>query len=387
MKMKTSHKKWAVTFVHVLLISSFVGLLLPSFSNSVRAETDEICIYFFYGVGCPHCDKAYRYIQTLEERYPTLEVRRMKISDEIQLVNDLYDSYNVPANEQGYVPILFIGEKYLLGDTPIIDNLESEIQDWEGGCACPGDEDNDGEPTDETGEPGETEVSLLKILGLAVVDAVNPCELAVLIILMTAILTRFPKERKKALKAGLAFSSAIFIMYFIFGFLIISGFKFITGFTQIKTSLFYQVLAGMAIFLGALNIKDAIWYGGGGFIMEVPRSWRPKMKEIIEGTTSTRGAFIVGIIISFFLTPCTAGPYFVSGGILSNIALVEAVPYLFAYMCVFIAPMIAITMTVYFGFMAVEDISGWREKNIKLLHWIAGLILLGLGIAMILGLI
>ena len=49
--------------------------------------------------------------------------------------------------------------------------------------------------------------------------------------------------------------------------------------------------------------------------------------------------------------------------------------------------MLAITLIVYFGFMAVEDIGGWREKNLKRLHWIAGLLLLGLGIAMLLGLI
>jgi threonine/homoserine/homoserine lactone efflux protein len=56
-------------------------------------------------------------------------------------------------------------------------------------------------------------------------------------------------------------------------------------------------------------------------------------------------------------------------------------------MLVFISPMVAITLIVYFGFMTVENIGGWREKNIKLLHWIAGLILLGLGIAMLLGII
>jgi cytochrome c biogenesis protein CcdA len=225
------------------------------------------------------------------------------------------------------------------------------------------------------------------LVGLAAVDAINPCELAVLVILMTAILTRFPREKKKALKSGLAFSLAIFMMYFIFGLLIISGFKFIAGFTQISQSWFYKFLGTIAMILGILNVKDAIRYGGGGFVMEVPMGWRPRMKQIIQGTTSVAGAFIVGLIVSFFLTPCTSGPYFVAGGILSNISLLSAIPYLLVYLILFILPMIAITLFVYFGFMAVENISEWREKNIKKLHWIAGLILLGLGIAMILGLI
>ena len=136
--------------------------------------------------------------------------------------------------------------------------------------------------------------------------------------------------------------------------------------------------------MGLLNIKDAIWYGGGGFIMEVPQKWRPKMKAIINGTTSPKGAFVVGLIVSFFLTPCTAGPYFVFGGILSTIALIEAIPYMFIYMCIFISPMVLISLFVYFGFAKVEDMGGWREKNIKNLHWISGLLMLAIGIWMIL---
>jgi cytochrome c biogenesis protein CcdA len=381
--MDIRNKKWAIILYTLFVVSSFT-MSIPSIADVVEADTENTCVYFFYGVGCPHCERADQHIQTLEESYPDLHVHRMRSSDNITLIRSLYESYGVPSNKQGYVPILFIGQSYFVGDTPIINGLESEIQKCEGRCVCPELIDNEDVPQDEV---DDQDTSLLKILGLAVVDAVNPCELAVLIILMTAILSRFPKDRNRALKAGLAFSSAIFIMYFIFGILIISGFKFVAGFSQLKTEALYQVLGGLAILLGLLNIKDAIWYGGGGFIMEVPHSWRPRMKKIIKGTTSTRGAFVVGLIVSFFLTPCTAGPYFVFGGILSKISLLEALPYLFGYMCIFILPMVVITMIVYFGFMAVEDISGWRERNLKLLHWIAGLILLGLGVAMVLRLI
>lgn len=384
MYMRTSDRILITKFVHILLIVSFFVTAVFSVVYPVKADSDDVCVYFFYGVGCPHCEKASEHIETLEEKYPNLDVKRMRSSDEIELIQDLYDRYDVPRSEQGYVPILFVGEEYFVGDTPIITKLETEIQEYEAGSACPDLINHTDIPNDET-ESQDT--SLLKILGLALVDAVNPCELAVLVILMTAILTRFPKDRNRALRVGLAFSSAIFIMYFMFGILIISGFKFVAGFSNLKTDLFYQVLGGFAILLGLLNIKDAIWYGGGGFIMEVPMSWRPRMKEIIKGTTSTRGAFVVGLIVSFFLTPCTAGPYFVFGGILSKVSLLEALPYLFGYMCIFILPMVVITMIVYFGFMAVEDISGWRERNLKLLHWISGLILLGLGLAMVLGMI
>jgi cytochrome c biogenesis protein CcdA/glutaredoxin len=362
------------------MILIFLLILLLTNIELVKAQ-EEVCIYFFYGQGCPHCTRAKSYIKSLESKYPTLELNEFNAAVESDLLYNLYDKYNVPENKDGYpvwgsVPILFIGDKYLFGEFEIIDEIESQIQICEEiGCECP----------EISEEQAEKEVSLYQLIGLAAVDAVNPCELAVLVILMTAILTRFPKKRKKALKTGLSFSLAILIMYFTFGLLIISGFRFITGYTQIGETWFYKILGAIAIILGILNIKDAIKYGGGGFVMEVPMGWRPMMKKLISGTTSVKGAFFVGLIVSFFLTPCTAGPYFVAGGILSNISLLDAIPYLLVYMLLFISPMIAITLIVYFGFMAVEDISGWREKNIKKLHWIAGLILLGLGIAMLLG--
>ncbi len=341
---------------------------------SIPVALADTCIYFFYGSGCPHCAVADEYIQELEAEYQ-LDVHRLNIATESELILQLYESYNVPQEVWGAVPILFIGNAYFLGDTPIIENLEAAIAECSGCCECPG---TDGECA---------EVSLPQLLGLAAVDAVNPCELAVLVILMTAILTRFPKEKKKALKVGLSFSAAIFIMYFVFGLLIIYGFKFLTDITQLSGSWFYMLLGAVAIVLGAVNIKDAIWYGSGGFVSEVPMRWRPRMKQIISGTASVKGAFVVGLIVSLFLTPCTAGPYFVAGGILSNLTILSALPYLLLYMLVFISPMIAITLIVYSGFKAVEDVSSWREKNIKILHWIAGLILLGLGIAMVLGLV
>jgi hypothetical protein len=47
--------------------------------------------------------------------------------------------------------------------------------------------------------------------------------------------------------------------------------------------------------------------------------------------------------------------------------------------------MLIITGVIYFGLGRVEDVSGWKEKNIKYLHGVAGFIMLMLGLAMLLG--
>jgi cytochrome c biogenesis protein CcdA len=204
---------------------------------------------------------------------------------------------------------------------------------------------------------------------------------------MTTMLTRFPKDKNKAIKAGLMLISGIAISYFFFGVLIIFGYKFILNVSNVFQTWIYNLLALFSIVLGLLNIKDAFWYGSWGFILEIPMKWRPKLKKIIEGTTSVNSAFLLGIIVSFFLTPCTAGPYFVAGGILSEMNIIKAIPFLIFYLGIFISPMVLILLIIYFGFKTIDDIYGWREKNIKKLHFYAGVILVGLGLSMIFGLI
>ena len=45
---------------------------------------------------------------------------------------------------------------------------------------------------------------------------------------------------------------------------------------------------------------------------------------------------------------------------------------------------ITITFITYLGFAKVDDMGGWRERNLKKLHWVAGLLMLAIGIWMIL---
>jgi cytochrome c biogenesis protein CcdA len=228
------------------------------------------------------------------------------------------------------------------------------------------------------------DLSLLTILSLAAADAINPCELAVLSLALVAILTQYPRNKKMVLKVGLAFTAAIFLMYLIYGAILINFFKFLTQMEVLKIWL-YRVLGAVGIILGASNIKDFFKYGGAGFVTEVPRKWRPTMKNLIAKITSVKGAFITGLIVALFLTPCTMGPYIICCGLLEPLALLEVIPVLLLYNFVFILPMIAITFIVYLGFTTVESVSGWREKNLRILHLIAGIILVVIGIALFAG--
>ena len=226
---------------------------------------------------------------------------------------------------------------------------------------------------------------LTSITGLALADSVNPCEMAVLLIVLVTILTKNPENRKKVLYAGLAFVSAIFIGYLIYAFLLIQFFSFLT----VKISGFsVYVYNGLAIFsmiMGALNIKDYFYYKPGSFATEMPLSFRPRVKMMIKGIASTKGAFVIGILVTLFVLPCTAGPLFVASGLLSEIGIMKSIPWVLYYNFIFVLPMLIIVAFVYFSYKKVDEISGWKERNIKRLHLVAGILLFLVGLSLLMG--
>lgn len=220
-----------------------------------------------------------------------------------------------------------------------------------------------------------TALTIPVVIGAAIVDAINPCAFAVLILLMTVILAR--GKRKKALFAGFAFSASIYISYFLMGLGLFSALQ-----SSGLTRTFYIVVTVLAFIVGILNIKDYFWYGKG-LLMEIPISWRPRMKKLIKGITSIPGAFIVGFVVSLFLLPCTSGPYIVILGLLAKqTTQLTGILYLLLYNLIFVSPMITITLVIYKGLSTVERLERLRQRRLRLLHLIAGIIMVIIGILM-----
>jgi len=394
-----------------LLIFLFSALLLGFLASSALAKSPHTCLVYFTGVGCPHCAKADPVVlEELPEKYPDLVVVEYEIYQEKENAPIFYqycENYNIPLNKRGIPFVLFGKDNYFVGDTPILKNLEEALGKRRGN-PCPlidgtaADFENL-EPASLPGKPkilaryqsqtagvqgGEAVADLtpLKVLSLAATDAVNPCALAVLVLTLIAILTYNPKRRRNLLLAGLAFSLSVFVMYFLYGLVIVRFFQLVQALAGVKLWL-YKILGFAAIILGILNLKDFIRYKPGGILTEMPMFLRPKMQNLLFKLTSPRGAFGVGALVTIFLLPCTIGPYVICGGILCSLSLPEILPWLLLYNLVFILPMLVITFVCYAGFTTVENVSGWRDKNIRYLHLFAGLVIFGLGVAMVLGLL
>lgn len=222
--------------------------------------------------------------------------------------------------------------------------------------------------------PAITQPSFLVVSAAALVDSINPCAIAVLLILITALLAI--KKRRQALITGLFFIAGLYLAYLVLGLGLISVVQ-LSG----LAGLFHKLIGGLAIIIGLLNLKDFFWYGGGGFVMEIPRSWRPKVQKLLKTVTSPWGAFIMGLVITAFELPCTGGPYLFVLGLLANSCTWSTIiPILLYYNLVFILPLLLITGLLYFGYSSVEKASAWKDRNLRRLHLVAGLIMLILGL-------
>jgi len=378
----------------------FVGLLFlflvtVLFFNQVGTtgrvtDGENVYLVSFYGQGCPHCSSLQSFLNKVQGNYPSLKVRSYEIyfnNENRQLFEDLSEAFGTEI--QG-VPTTFINGKVLVGfSNSLGKSIEDEIKIClENGCETPLSKLSDGGvenvihvigESSPAENPEKTELkrklTIPAVIFAAVVDAINPCAFAVLIILMTTILAS--SNRKRSLLTGLMFSLAIFISYFLMGLGLFSAIQ-AAGLTRS----FYIIVAFLAIIVGLFNLKDYLWYGKW-FKMEVPELWRPRMKLLLKSVTSPIGAFFMGFVISLFLLPCTSGPYIIILGLLADVATRNyAIPLLLLYNFIFIIPMLLITFGIYFGITTTESAEQWRTRKLRVLHLIAGIIILSLGIGM-----
>lgn len=228
-------------------------------------------------------------------------------------------------------------------------------------------------------------LNLGKITLLALVNSVNPCQIAMLVLVLVTILTQNHEKKRRVLFSGLAFIFAVYIGYLFYGIVLVQLFQTFNLLLKQSSIYFRYGFSVLAMIMGGLQIKDFIVYKKGSLGTEMPLWMRPKAKKFIEKITSPGGAFITGFIITLFLGPCTMAPMIVATETLSTYGLIGALPWLLYFNLIAILPLVVITFIVYKGFTTAESVALWKEKNVRLFHLIAGLLLLGVGITMLMG--
>lgn len=352
-------------------------MVTTSVSNTANKLGKPIYLALAYAAGCPHCEAVNNFILNASETYDIRTLYINAITNQT-LLSQYLVYYSVPQSDWGAVPILFVGNTYRIGDIDSIAYLSSSLATLaQSGASL---------PSVESGNLGS--LTVLEITGLALVDSVNPCAFTVLVFLLSTMFMYNPTKRYRLLLGGTSFALGIFAFYLVVGLALLLGIKSVLVVTGLKNVYIYGAFGVFSIALGLLNLKDYISYGSLGFIMEVPRSWRPKMlgtidKVLLSKIASIPGAFIAGVLVTAFLLPCITGPYFVAGGLLKDLPLGNAVLWLSYYNILFVLPMLVITALVYFSYTSISKASEFQERNTKRLHLVAGILLILVGVVML----
>jgi cytochrome c biogenesis protein CcdA len=210
-------------------------------------------------------------------------------------------------------------------------------------------------------------------------DSVNPCAFAV-ILLLIAFLFTIRQSRRRVVQLGLVYIGMIFLVYFAIGLGILRAVSF-------SSDPHFVARAGswLLIGLGAINLAE-YFFPRFPIKLHMPAAAGDKTNEWLKKATfpATVG---VGFLVGLCTFPCSGGIY------VSIITLLNAkttlgwgVGYLALYNVLFVLPLLAI-LAAAGNRVAAKRWATWEREHSRLIRLGYGLIMVALGAVMLLWLI
>ncbi|MEM5811954.1 MAG: hypothetical protein QXG91_04440 [Candidatus Aenigmatarchaeota archaeon] len=365
-------------------------------------EQGKICVYLFWGQGCPYCAKEKVFLEKLVKKYQNLEIHDFEVYynfTNAELWKLICKKYKTQPSA---VPMTFIGNKvfigfvdrtfyssfnllpaiiftiffilarklkiFLLAFLLISTTYAQEIY----------------HPI--LGDIGKLPIVLIGIVAGLSDGILNPCALSVLFFIVAYMLAL--GSRKKLIAIGIFYSITIFLVYFFFMYLLLNAIS-LTSYYLGYTWIIRYVLGAIVMAFGVIEIKEFFLFGKG-FSLEIPKFAKPKIEKLVKSATIP-SAIILGFLVSLVEIPC-AGVFplfytsFLSTSIFAgNLSWIEAIFYIALYNVFFVVPLLILTLIFYFGFLKIEEAEKKRVKLRRYMRLITGIILIALGFAFFVG--
>ena len=343
----------------------FLALLLLSSLYAVE-------IIDYYGAGCPHCAKTDAMFTTLQSEYE-LNIVKKEVRSNPAYLEEMFAAYRQFGQDPntGGIPTLVLDNKTMIVGEMTEEKWRQLLDDCSAGNCPAGMFTQETLYSGEVVEPNPQEIQSLTIWSLvaaAVVDSINPCTIAIMAMLLGMVL--ISDGRKKMLVSGMLFISIVFVCYLTMGFGILKVLD-----NPALTDIFYKLSTFGMLVIAALEIRAYFDYKAGFMAIEMPNFLRPHAKAVIEKATSLPGIAVAALFCSLFLLPCSSGPYLAVLAIIAKGATAEYIGYLILYNVIFVLPMIIVTLAIYFGYTTVEKVGDAKERYIRQIHLVSGIIL------------
>jgi cytochrome c biogenesis protein CcdA len=213
--------------------------------------------------------------------------------------------------------------------------------------------------------------TLLTVITTAAIDAINPCAIGVMILMISTILGG-GKSVGRMVFLGSVYVFAVFLTYLIAGF----GFLYFFSAVPLYIVEYLSISVALLIMVAALiEIKDYFWYAEG-FSLAIPARFAKKIHGFSQRTTVLGVAFL-GFFVSAVELPCTGAPYLAIITLLSQNFNFTAFLLLVLYNIIFVAPLLLILLLVAFG-VKLQSIKFWKQANRGVMRLLIGLLLIAL---------
>lgn len=354
-------------------ILTFVMALLLVFNSSVIAADDEVTVIYFYSSTCTTCHKLMPFFDSLNERYNNLKIIKYNIIDvKNKMVLDKYNMlYGVGEDDEGIVPIVFIGNQYFAREKNIRSNLENEILNKNRVETIIVD---NSEVTSDINLNRFLDLKVLSIFFTGLINGINPCSMSMLIFFLSILVV---VKKIDVLKIGISFCVGKFLMYFLLG---TAFYKLLGKFNHSVYNIIVKPISlAIIIVFVLLNLQDFFSARNEKYNkikLQLPLKLRKLNHSLIKKVSSLTNpkymmlfAFALGSIICFGEFLCTGQVYLATiiTVLQSNQNLnIKALSYLLLYDFAFIIPLLLITYIIYRGKEIFQVSEVIREK----LSWI-----------------
>lgn len=340
----------------------------------------SVTLVFFWGVGCPHCEEAKPFLDTLEKEEPRLRVERVEVRRDPEGRRRYLETMKQLGAAAAGVPTFVVGTAYVVGYAK--GETDREVSALVRRSLSQSNPETDASAARTIDVPfiGAIDPSSASLpaltLTMGLVDGVNPCAMWVLIVLLGILL--HVKTRGRMLLYSAAFIVMSGVVYF--GFMIAWATMFrLVGLSRVAT----MILGGALFAMGLVNVKDAVWFKKGPSLV-IPDRAKPglfRRMRAIAGAASVPaalgGILALAFVVNLIELGCTIGLPAVYTRVLTLRELSPGARY--AYLALYNTAYVVPLFVIAIAFIALRRRLSMSERLAKALKALSGALLLGFG--------
>ena len=345
-------------------------MLAAVFFCGIARGAEPVRVDFFYEPGCHSCEQiATELLPQLKDRFPgvcAIQEHDIGVETNFLYLLQMEHELGYTSPERAY---LIVNGKYVFGSSPSPEEVFAAISNLlKQGAASPVPEKVSPELAKKWF--GGFTVPAVAVAGL--LDGINPCAISTLVFFMSLLAVSKVRNRQLIL-LGISFCAASFLTYLALGFGLFRVLHLFSGFTALRSTVEWA-MAAVLLVLATLSFRDAIRFRKTGRAADVTLQLSTGMKKRIHdvmrrglGSTSIiSGGLLIGCAVTVLESVCTGQVYVPTLVlILKDSAFSESRAWmlLLLYNVLFILPLVAVFIAVYFG-LRTETLIAWSRRNV-----------------------